>query len=94
MNPDTVITRIGIIDGVKAMRKGKEVKHLVAKMRFETDLEGAYYGDDDKVDEIEVSFPVSSGINPGDLIELTVRVTSPTTARFVPALTVGADDES
>ncbi len=88
-NPDTVITRIGIIDAVKAMRKGSDVKHIVATLRFETDLAGTYYGEENKVDEMLVSFPVGEAVNPGDLVELTVRVTSPFGARFAPALPVG-----
>ncbi len=93
MNPDLVIERIGIVDAVLAKRKGSDVKYLEANIRFHTDLDSDYnYGEDKRIDNISVAFPVSTGINPGDVVELTLRVTSPLGARFAPALTAGVDD--
>lgn len=87
------LERIGIVDGVTAHRKDGNVSYLVAKLRFETDEKGIYYGDKNRVDNLEVAFPVGSPVNPGDLVELNLRVSSPFGARFAPALEAGSSDE-
>ena len=96
---ETYIQRIGIVDAVKAKRKDsseqREVMFLTATVRFETELEtGANYGDKHRTDVVEIAVGAREGVNPGDLVAMTLTFTSPTGQRFQPALEVGEDVET
>jgi hypothetical protein len=89
----TPISRLGIVEGIEAQRKDKDVKYLSASLRFETELDGTYYNEATKIDTITISLPVSSGVNPGDAVIAEFTFQPPIGERFVPALTVGDDSE-
>ena len=84
----------GIIDGVKAIRKDKQVVYLEAKVRIETDFESPYYGTDLKVDEITLSLRADSPVNPGDVVSIDIAIINPMGQRFVPALEVSTNEGS
>ena len=91
------IIRTGIVDGVTARRTGSgEVTSLAIKVRFETELNTTYNYGDQKLEVDEVTFSVAPGspINPGNIVTLDISFIPPDGDRFVPALTVGATDES
>ena len=91
------IIRTGIVDGVTARRKGNgDVTSLAIQVRFETELDTTYnYGDQKlQVDDITLSVAPGSPINPGNIVTLDISFLPPDGDRFVPALTVGATDES
>ena len=92
---ETTIERAGIVEGVSARRKNSEVVSLAVTVRFDTMLMDSYaYGENStQIDEVTFSVPPNSGINPGDVIVMTLGSKSPFGQRFVPALTVGEDDE-
>ena len=92
---ETHISRAGIVEGVKAKRKGSEVVSLAVSVRFDTMLIDEYaYGSsgETKVDEVQFHVPPNSGINPGDVVVINLDFKSPFGQRFVPALTVGDDN--
>lgn len=83
--------QVGIVDGVKAIRKDKTVLRLEATVRIETEYETSYYGDEPQIDTVLVSLPVDSGVNPGDIATVSMSFVSPDVQRFVPALEVGSE---
>lgn len=83
------ISRVGIVEGVEAARKDKEVKYLSVTMRFETELDGTYYGEETRIDSMVISVPVTANVNPGDAVVMVAEFQSPHGARFVPALDIG-----
>ena len=86
---ETQIDRAGIVEGVKARRKNTEVVSLAVTVRFETMLVDSYaYSDDTVVDEVVFSVPPNSGVNPGDVVVMSLGFKSPFGQRFVPALTM------
>jgi hypothetical protein len=90
----THINRIGIVDGVEARRKDGQVVHLLANVRFETEIANEYgYGEKMRVDVIQIALGTSENVNPGDVVVLNVEFTSPLAQRFQPALTVGDEPE-
>ena len=92
---ETHISRAGIVEGVKAKRKGSEVVSLAVNVRFDTMLIDEYaYGSqgDTKVDEVMFHVPPAEGINPGDVVVMNLSFKSPFGQRFVPALEVGQEN--
>lgn len=88
------IVRAGIVDKVEAVRNNSgEVLRLALKVRAETEYQEIYYSDKKHVDEISVSVPVDAGINPGDLVSITMTFANPVGQRFAPALEVSNDND-
>lgn len=88
------LSRTGIVDEVKAMRKKGEVVNLQAKIRFDTGIMSDYdYDVSLKIDEIYITFNPLAGINPGDIVAFDMVVQSPLTQRFAPALEMGSDED-
>ena len=87
------VNRPGVVEGVEAVRQGKEVLYLKTKLRFETEFKTAYYSDDNKVDEISIALPVDAAVNPGDVVALQIQFANPLGQRFVPALEVSTDED-
>jgi hypothetical protein len=89
------ITRAGIVEGVSARRKNKEVVSLAVNVRFDTMLVDSYaYGEGTtQTDEVSFSLPPNSGVNPGDVVVMDLTFKSPFGQRFVPALSVGDNEE-
>lgn len=84
-----IIERVGIINGVSAKRNNstENVVFLQAEVRLVTDLPTEYsYDDKTRTDVMNISFPVSSGIQAGDVITVTVETASPVGERFPAAL--------
>ena len=95
MGEVTHIERTGIVEAVKAMRKdNKDVKYLAVNVRFETELKGTYYNEDIKIDSVDLSVSPLSGVNPGDVVAMTIDITNPLGQRFVPALEVSTNEGS
>jgi len=92
---ETVIERAGIVEGVKARRKNTEVVSLAVTVRFETMLVDSYaYGNTEtQTDEVIFSLPPDSGVNPGDVVVMSLAMKSPFGQRFVPALTVSNEED-
>ncbi len=83
----TSIERIGVVEGVEAKRRNKEVVYLQVTVRFQTKLKEAYgYSNDDKVDVISLSYPVDADVNPGDMVAFTIGTQQVVGKRFAPAL--------
>ena len=89
---ETYIYRAGIVEGVKAQRKNETVEYLAATIRFETELKGTYYGEENRVDDITVAVAANEGVNPGDAVVMSLQFKSPFDGkRFQPALEVSED---
>lgn len=92
---DEHISRVGIVDSVSARRHGGEVKHLRVRVRVEADVPSAEWvasGETKvQIDEISLSLPVESGVNPGDIVVLSASFKSPFGERFQPALEIGEE---
>lgn len=88
------ISRVGIVDGVRAKRKGEEVVYLMATIRFETELvnELSYSSDKNRIDTVDIAFPVNAGVNPGDVVTMDI-VTQTMIDRFMPALEAGTTED-
>ena len=81
------LSRAGIVDRVEAVRNNAgEVLRLNLKVRAETEFQQLYYKNEKHVDELTFSVPVDSGINPGDLVAISMQFANPIGQRFVPAL--------
>ena len=90
MNEDYLLERIGIVDGLTAKRRKKEVTSLEAKVRFDTELESSNEWSSEPItDTVLINLPPGVDVNPGDLVHLSLRVTKPFGQRFVPALEMG-----
>jgi len=87
------LTRAGIVDRVEAVRKSGEVLRLNVKVRVETEYSTQYYNDDKHIDEMVFSLPVDSGVNPGDLVSISMQFANPIGQRFQPALEASTVDE-
>lgn len=95
MTNDTgFISTAGIVDKVEAKRNGAgDVLRLSVIVRVETDYAQTYYSENKHVDEIMLSLPVDSRVNPGDVASVTVAFQSPFGDRFRPALEVSNGDD-
>lgn len=93
MNQGSTINLAGVIDKVRANRNNSEVTHLIATVHVEFSKDDGFigmYGGNVTAD-LDIPIDVRSGINPGDLVVMTMGVVPPHTQRFVPALEVGND---
>jgi len=90
------LSRTGIIDEVKAIRHDDVVTSLQATIRFDTGMRDSYQysrASAIQVDRLIVTFPVLTGINPGDLVNFDMTIQSPTAQRFMPALEAGVVED-
>ena len=89
------VARVGIVDRVAAYRIRDEVTYLAVTVRFETPFKGSSYSDEKKVDNVEIAMPPDSGVNPGDVVSLSLGFKSPFGQRFNLALeaTNGEEDD-
>ena len=91
MNQGSTINLAGTIDKVRAIRHNEEVTYLVATVHVAFNKDDGFvgtYGGEVTAD-LDIPIDIRSGINPGDLVVLTMGVVPPHTQRFVPALEVG-----
>ena len=96
MNQGSTINLAGTVDKVRAIRHNEEVTYLIATVHVAFDKDDGFvgtYGGDVTAD-LDIPIDVRSGINPGDLVVLTMGVVPPHTQRFVPALEVGEPEET
>ena len=95
---ETRFERFGIVKGVEARKYHGEIKNLEVKVELPSLLPMASYvsvGDDEnnKIDTFNITMPIDSGVNPGDLVAMRIEVAAPNRDRFAPALEVGAESE-
>lgn len=92
-NETGFVSRPGIIDKVRAVRKAGEVVRLDVMVRVETEFAQSYYSDDKHVDEMSFSMPADSQVNPGDVVSINMQFASPFGERFQPALEASTTDD-
>lgn len=95
MSQGSTINLAGVIDKVRAIRKDEQVQYLIATVHVAFDKDDGFVGSygGQVTADLDIPIDVRSGINPGDLVVLTMGVVPPHTQRFVPALEVGEPDE-
>ena len=84
----------GIVDKVRAVRRRGEVSYVEATVHIKMgeDYKGTY-GDSVTLD-LAVPLPVTTEVNPGDVVSVNFSFVNPFGRRFVGALTVGNEEET
>ncbi|RLA44345.1 MAG: hypothetical protein DRR06_09915 [Gammaproteobacteria bacterium] len=84
----------GIVDKVRAVRRRDEVSYIEATVHIKMGEEyKGTYGDSVTLD-LPVPLPVTTEVNPGDVVSVSFSFTNPFGHRFVGALTVGNEEET
>ena len=89
------IRRAGIVKGVQARKHKQEFVNMRVDLEFKTEerVAGYVYDDADKqIDDMIVTLPIGTPVNPGDAVVITMEFVSPLGQRFKPALEVGTQD--
>ena len=85
----------GTVDKVRAIRSNKdEVLRLEVTVHIPTVFDNPYYGSDKVADDIIMSVPFDSDVNPGDLAVLSISFGSPQGQRFQAALEASNGDDN
>lgn len=95
MSPDNYYNQAGIVDKVRAVRgSNEEVKYLEATIRIDhgTEFESRYGGN--VTSDLPIAIPVTSSVNPGDLVQVTFQFANPYGQRFAPALEASTDEDA